>query len=236
MNPIKHIAFTCALLSTAAVPALASAAPSVSADKPCYVPGQQQRVTGSGYKPGGEVSLSYNQSGPHGNNAMGATTTADGAGNIDALFKTPDLASSDDTRETVNLGASDNEPPQNGAPPALGTTQFLSSTFDAIVPAWDARKVNPRKKATFSAYGFEAVGGKTLYAHYVLHGKLRKTVAIGHLTGPCGDLKKTQRQFPFRPVRAGTYKVKLDATKKYPNKSPGYTYKRVKVSKKRAVR
>jgi hypothetical protein len=236
MNPIEHIAFTCALLSTAAVPALASAAPTVSADKPCYVPGQQQRITGSGYKPGGEVSLSYNQSGPHGNGLMVGTTTADGAGNIDELFKTPALASSDDNQETVNLGASDDEPPQNGTPPALGTTQFLASTFDAIVPAWDAHKANPRKKTTFHAYGFEAVGGKTLYAHYVLHGKLRKTVAIGRLTGPCGDLKKTQRQFPFRPVRAGTYRVKLDATKSYPNHSLGYTYTRVKVSKKRAVR
>jgi hypothetical protein len=207
MNSPKYIALTCALLSTSAVPALASADPTVNSDRPCYVPGQEQHIT----------------------------VTADGAGNIDAHMKTPDLASSDDTQETVNLAASDDEPP-GSAPPALGATQFLSSTFDAIVPPWDAHKVSPRKKSTFFAYGFEAVGGKTLYAHYVLHGKLLKTVAIGRLTGPCGDLKKTARQFPFRPVKAGAYKVKLDATKSYPNHSQGYTYKHVKVSKKRAVR
>jgi hypothetical protein len=224
----------CTAVAAVAAPAFAIADPTIQADRPCYVPGQQQHLTGSGYEPNKEVTLSYNQSGPHGNGTRTGTTTADGAGNINAFFKTPDLASSDDTQETVNLGAFSTDLAQGPTAPPLGTTQFRTSILDALVPAWESRKGSPRRMTTFYGWGFEAVGGKTLYAHYVLRGKLRKTVAIGRLSGPCGDVKKRGRQFPFRPVRAGDYKVKLDATKRYPNKSPGYTYKHVKV--RRAVR
>jgi hypothetical protein len=235
MSSKRYILTACALLSTAAVPAVANAAPTVKADKPCYVPGQAQHIAGGGFAPNGQVSLSYNESGPHGSNAMGATTLANAAGDIDDRLKTPDLASEDDTQEEVILGASNDEPPGPN-PPELATTQFKVSILDAWVGPWESHKASPRKRTTFYGYGFGAIGGKKLYAHYVLHGKLRKTVAIGGLSGVCGDIKKKQRQFPFRPVMAGTYRIKLDATKKYPNTSPGFTYKRVKVSKKQAVR
>jgi hypothetical protein len=97
------------------------------------------------------------------------------------------------------------------------------------------RTGNPRKRAGYLATGFTTAAGRTLYAHYVLRGKLRKTAAIGRLKGPCGDLTKNGRQFPFRPVPAGVYTIKVDATRRYPNKSPGFTYPRVRVSRANAV-
>jgi hypothetical protein len=223
-------------MAALAAPGFAAADPTLQADKPCYVPGQAQQITGSGYQPNGEVTLSYNESGPHGNASRNGSTTADSAGNINDSFETPDLASSDDTQEAVDLGAYSTALAQGGMPPPFGTTQFKVSTLDAFVGPWESHKASPRKKTTFYGYGFGAIGGKKLYAHYVLHGKLRKTATIGSLSGVCGDIKKKQRQFPFRPVKAGTYKIKLDATRKYPNKSPGFTYKKVKVSKRQAVR
>jgi hypothetical protein len=229
MNPTKHIAFVTALLASAATPALAGGPPTIHVDKPCYVEGQAQRLTGSGYPPNGTVTLDYRESGPNGSNSLGAELDVDGAGNIAGRMTTPDLASSDDTQETVDLTAASGDSP--GA-----SVSFKASILDAYVGPWESHKGNPRKRATFYGFGFGAIGGKKLYAHYILRGKLRKTVAIGHVSGACGDVKKAMRQFPFRPVPAGSYNIKLDATRKWPNKSQGFTYRRVKVSKKRAVR
>ena len=116
-------ALACALVGALAAPAFAVADPTVQVDKPCYVPGQEQHITGSGYTPNGEVTISYNEHGQHGSDFKSASVSADGAGNIDGLFETPDLASSDDTRETVDLAASDNVPPSPNPPP-FGSTEL----------------------------------------------------------------------------------------------------------------
>jgi hypothetical protein len=67
-----------------------------------------------------------------------------------------------------------------------------------------------------------------LWAHYVLRGKRVKSLLVGSLTGPCGDLTKTIRQFPFRPVRAGTYAVYFQGSKTL-NKRLGTPYRKVRV-------
>jgi hypothetical protein len=81
---------------------------------------------------------------------------------------------------------------------------------------------------TIRAFGFEPA--KRLWAHYVLRGKLVKTVALGALTGPCGDLTKTIRQFPFRPVPAGTYQVYFQGQKAFDKRAAWLRYPRVKVT------
>jgi hypothetical protein len=229
MNPTKHIALTTALLAGAATPALAGGEQAIHVDKPCYVEGQAQRITGGGYPPNDRVQVDYREFGPNGGDEFGTSLDADGAGNIAARMKTPDLGSNDDTQETVELTAVSGD--DQGA-----SIRFKASILDAYVGPWESHKGNPRKRTTFYGYGFGANGGKKLYAHYVLRGKLRKTVAIGKVHGVCGDVTKKARQFPFRPVPAGSYNIKLDASTRWPNNSEGYTYKQVKVSKKRAVR
>ena len=59
--PIARAARACGLLLTAAlaVPALATAAPTVTADLPCYSPGQPIGLSGAGYTPAGDVGLIF---------------------------------------------------------------------------------------------------------------------------------------------------------------------------------
>jgi hypothetical protein len=229
MRPARHIVTTAAaLLSTAAV---AHAAPSVSVEKPCYSEGQEMVLSGQGFDPSSELSLDLTlttqQSGAHRTETF--PESSDASGVFDASFTTPSLMADQDDTEQIDITVSDAQHHAASASSKL-------SIIDAYVAPWESHKANPRKKATFEGWGFGTVGGKKLYAHYVRKGKLRKTVAVGTLTGPCGNISKRMRQFPFRPVKAGTYRIDLDATKKWPNNSPGYTYSKVKVSKKRAVR
>jgi hypothetical protein len=53
---------------------------------------------------------------------------------------------------------------------------------------------------------------------------------VGRVKGPCGDLAKSARQFPFRPVPAGLWSIKVDTTRRYPNHSLGRLYRHVRVS------
>ena len=69
---------------------------------------------------------------------------------------------------------------------------------------WDRRQVDPRKTVTVRAYGYEPA---RMWAHYVLRSERVKTVYVGALTGPCGNAVKHIREFPFRPVPAGTYSI-----------------------------
>ena len=221
-----------------AVAAPAVAAPTLNADRQCYVENQPAELTGSGYTPNGEVVLSFgvlvgSSMVPEPFGAL--STTADAAGNISLLLRTPELASRDDVVETVVAAATDQQQAAQGVPP-LVTTQWSISLFDAFVGAWEGGRAHPRETTTFYAFGFGAVGGKTLYAHYLLGGKLRKTVTIGRLTGRCGNLRIRMREFPFRPVPAGVWRVEIDASRTYPNSSPAFVYRKVRVSKSNAVR
>ena len=63
---------------------------------------------------------------------------------------------------------------------------------------------------TFRVMGWEPY--RTVYAHYFLNGKRIKTVEIGSVSGPCGDMTKKVRQFPFRPVPAGRYRIRFTGT------------------------
>ena len=65
---------------------------------------------------------------------------------------------------------------------------------------------------TIDTYGWTA-DGDTLYAHYYSGTTHVRTARIGAVTGPCGDLPKTVRQFPFRRVRAGQWRVFFSATR-----------------------
>jgi hypothetical protein len=75
-----------------------------------------------------------------------------------------------------------------------------------------------------------------LYAHYFLKGKLKKTVRIGALTGDCGNLTKKMKQFPFRPVPAGDYRIDFDTSRAYLRNAEGIRYPHVKVPASKAVR
>jgi hypothetical protein len=211
-----------------ALPAAAQAAPTITADLPCYFPGQPLALTGSGFTPNVDVSLMMQLAGGRGNNLVAPKDPlrTDGAGGLLGRFAAPDLASDNDLRETVTLTASD--------PAGPAATQFLLTNVGVRVGPWLNGRGAPRGLTTFKIVGWEPY--HKVYAHYFLKGKRLKTVEVGSVTGPCGDLTKKMRQFPFRPVPAGTYTVRFTGTRFYDPQGWFVYYKNVVVPKAKAVR
>jgi hypothetical protein len=241
--PIARAARACGLLLTATlvVPALATAAPTVNADLPCYSPGQPIGLSGAGYTPGGDVGLLFQLSGAHGNNMVAPKDPlkADAAGGIGVRLPAPDLASDNDLRENVTLSANDlARMGPNGplGPPeeSFAATSFVLSAVDVLVSPWLRGNANPRALTTFKVVGWAPY--RKVYAHYLLKGKLIKTVQIGSVSGSCGDLTKKVRQFPFRPVPAGRYRVRFTGTSFYDPQGFWIGYREVVVAKSKAVR
>jgi hypothetical protein len=215
-----------------------AAMPTLQTDRPCYTPGESITYTGGGYTPNGEVDFFFSLMGKNGSKLLaGNPTDADGSGNIRATYEAPELASSDDTSEGLVATANDQarQAPGSTAPPEdqFGAAEATLSTFDVFVPPWDDHKVDPRRKVRVKAFGYEPA--TRLWAHYVRNGHLVKTVFIGKLRGPCGNLTKRIREFPFRPVPAGTYAVYFQGSKRL-DKRQGTPYRRVRVSARKAVR
>jgi hypothetical protein len=241
--PIARSARACGLLLTAALaaPALATAAPTVGTDLPCYSTGQPIGLGGAGYTPAGDVAVSFALSGAHGNNLVTAKDPlkADAAGGIHSTLAAPELASDNDLRETVTLTAQDQArigPTGPIGPPedSFATTQFTLSAVDVLVLPWLIGHVNPRAQTTFKVMGWEPY--RKVYAHYFLNGKRIKTVEIGSVSGPCGDMTKKVRQFPFRPVPAGRYRIRFTGTPFYDPQGFWIGYRDVVVPKAKAVR
>jgi len=82
---------------------------------------------------------------------------------------------------------------------------------------------------TLRTFGWTPLTG-TLYAHYVRAGRLVRTVPLGRLRGPCGDLVRPMREFPFRPVPAGSYRVQFDNRRAFTTTGPRMGYRRVVVA------
>jgi hypothetical protein len=240
--PITRTARACGLLLTAAlaVPALAAAAPTLNADLPCYSPGQPIGLSGAGYTPAGDVGLIFQLSGRRGSNMVAPNSLkADAAGGISARLPAPALASDNDLREDVVVTANDlARIGPNGplGPPeeSFAVTHFLLSAVDVLVSPWLIGNGNPRALTTFKVVGWAPY--RRVYAHYFLKGKRIKTVQIGSVSGPCGDLTKKVRQFPFRPVPAGRYRIRFTGTSFYDPQGFWIGYREVVVPKAKAVR
>lgn len=235
-----------ALLRAAAVgcgaaalsPAAAAAdTPLFFAEGECYVPGVPLHLEGIGYTPGGDVVISFNVLGSGaGRNLFSKPFAAGAEGNWFATFRTPDLAVPNEIREQLVMAATDQVRSKANAPPEeqFATTSVELSAWGIEVAAWGSGQARPGKRTRVRAYGFGPVNGESfsgsLYAHYLRGGKLVKTVKVGELKEPCGDLQTRMRQFPFA-ARPGKYSVDFDAVKRYSKKAPGIRYRRVVVPK-----
>lgn len=235
----------------AALAPTALAAPRVAVDRPCYTPGQRIRVSGSEFSPAGGVSLLFNLDLGHDPPELGsATTTAGASGAISMDLRAPDA----DRRlqQQVALAADDDQLIADGADPdtAAGTATFWISQFGVIARPWmtgrSEHRGEPRRRIAFYAVGWETAGGHALYAHYlrgarvtrgrVTGGVLERTVRLGALSGPCGDLAVTMREFPFRPVAAGDWTIDFSTSPAWPARWQLHTgYAHVLVPRSRAV-
>lgn len=215
--------------------AVAQAAPTLELDRACYMPGQTMTVTGGGYRPNGDVMVTFGWEGRHGRDSGWIDTRADANGEIFARLDAPGLASSRDLFEDgVALGSNlqrEGEPPLDPS----NAVSFGLSELAVLNRDWGANRVDPRRRSTFSFRGFQAAG-PVVYAHYVRRGRLVKTVRMGATRGPCGDLRVRIRQFPFRPVPAGSYTVVFDGARAWPNSTDGVRWPRIRVPRAKAVR
>ena len=211
-------------------PALATAqgpSPTLVSARPCFSAATGIELTGDGWTPGGEVRLQgrYVETDQR---ALDVTVRADDAGRIkfESAYHT-DLA----VRSLAEVTASDLTRLAAGAPAEQreAVTRFTLSWFGPFYRPWNTNgpaRGRPGRVRTLEASGYIRNAGQTLYAHYLrVRDERFRTVRVGVLRGACGSLRVRFREFKFRPVRAGTYRVFFDTNPRateFTFDSPGY--------------
>ena len=190
-------------------------APTLKAALPCFSEATDAEVTGEGWTPGGQVRLRGRYVSGGAGEALDVTVTADAQGRIVFASRVPN----DSGRvRGVEMTAEDLTRTAAGAPPEqrTATTRFSLSWFGVFYRPWNTdgpARGRPGRVRTIEAAGWlgSTRRSDTLYAHYYRLGTGRfRTVRVGRLTGPCGTLKRRFREFAFRPVPRGTYRVFFD--------------------------
>jgi hypothetical protein len=234
------IAVPLCIVAALVAAASAHAAPTIKSDLPCYTPGQSMDLTGGGFGPGHDVVFFLAMKGEHGNRLLYTDPVkTDAGGALGTTLRAPNLASDDDTQEHVTLTANDQTlmgpNGANGVPDgSFAVTQFLLSRFGAFVDAWEqARRGDPSRSAKLVVNGWAPY--RAVWAHYFLNGKRVRSVRIGSVHGPCGDLSKTIKQFPFRPAPAGTWTVFFSPTQVFDRDGLWFRSRRFVVPKAKAV-
>ena len=181
------------LLATPAV----SAAATLDAGKSCYFNNSLARLSGSGFAPDSQIVFRAN------GQRINSSTASDSAGNFLVNYDPRHT----NTERKVVLRATD----------AAGTS--------ASVTIWVTRKrrvtADPRRssnvrtwEAVLSLFGF---GHGRAYIHYRNpKGKLKKTVRLGRLRGPCGRLKTDERRvMPFDDPAFGIWHLQFDTHRRF---------------------
>jgi hypothetical protein len=226
--------------AAATAPSIASARPAVQADHACYRPGDDLALTGSAFTADAEVAFIFDMSGKNGRNLLFSDPNprTDAAGGVRATYRVPELASSDDRREQLFITANDQAkfgpdgpigPPEESF--ANVTTQL--SQWDVLADSWLDGQGDPQRAMHIEAFGW--THEKALWAHYFRGTKRIKTVRIGALQGACGDLTKRVRQFPFRPVAAGSWTIYFSGSQFFDKSKPWIRFPRVRVPVGKAV-
>jgi hypothetical protein len=212
----RPAALAACLLATAAAPAAASAAPTISVDRPCYAdPSLREdrvKLSGKGFTPlaGYRVLLD-------GKELTGGTGTVGATGELNGSFAAPQLPPS--AREQVYaVGVEEIPSTAEGAPPPLSAvTEFgVSRLTVGFRPATG----NPATlRVVYSLNGFSLQGRvtPTVYLHWIRpDGHLERTAKLGTALGPCGAIRASARRrlFPFMPGH-GLWRLQFDT-------SPGF--------------
>jgi hypothetical protein len=226
-------AILAAIAAAAALPSTASGQASLATNLPCYSPGEGIRFTGSGYTPNAAITIGLAGNGRSGH----YNATADAAGALSFTGTAPGLDDFGASPPRVQLLASATDQTTLGPAGPLPTTlvamtEITLSDWDLLILPWETMGPaagKPKRVVTMRTYGWTSLSG-TLYAHYVRRGRLVHTVPLGRLRGPCGDLTRKMRQFPFRPVPAGRYTVQFDVRPRYVDRGPRLGYRAVVVA------
>jgi hypothetical protein len=211
-----------------------ASAPTLQTDRTCYSTGQKVDITGAGFTPGGAASFNLTVDGPTADRTvLLGSLVAGSTGEVAGAFGAPRLASRNELREQVTVTGTD-QTTGPARPPAV--TQFTVSFRGLAVddPGWRGlpKRADPRRRTRFQLVGF--VPATVAWAHYRYGGRTVRSVRLGALQAPCGDLVKTMRQFPFSPVRAGRWTIMFSGDARF-DPSSAYLQVNVLVPRAKAV-
>jgi hypothetical protein len=186
----------------------------VTLDRTCYAPGDAIVHTGRGFAPNAQVGEFVGFFAPGGGGdplrSLGATITTDASGSFTIALRAPQLARrSDRTEDALSLFL---DPGLVASPPTMvPSAEWTLSARDIKIAQWANRIGDPARSMTVDTYGW--TGGRTnLYAHYYRGTTRIRSAKVGALTGACGNLKKQVKQFPFKRVKAGEWRVFFSTT------------------------
>jgi hypothetical protein len=214
----RSAALAACLLTAAVAPGIASAAPAIHVDRPCYADPslREDRVhlSGSGFTP-----LTTYQVTLDGRELPGGTGQVGATGAIDGSFAAPDLSmlGKGVGEHVYELGVHEVRDPEADAPVISAGTQFgVSRLSVAFRPA----RGNPSSlRVTYRMQGF-SLGGRvtpSVYVHWIApDGRLRRTARVGTALGPCGEIRASTRRrlFPFQPER-GRWRLQFDTSRHF---------------------
>jgi hypothetical protein len=212
VGPVAAFGVTLALALTAtlAASATAHAAATLFVNRPCYVITKQipsMTITGSGYVPNSQVLITSTAN-------VDSSTTANAVGAIALKLNAPAPHFSVPSVKTILFTAKD-----EGTSPAI-----VASTPVRVAPLGALHGSTPK------APGLKALGevtnwafsgftpGKTIYAHYTIHGQQVASQAFGTAHGACGTLHARAPLYPATPQHA-SYPVQFDDVKGYSPKA-----------------
>jgi hypothetical protein len=230
-TPLRRTAAASVILTAAigASAAPASAVISLAPARPCLSELDAVSPNAAGLTPGGAVKFDLLSNGRPLLSTSSQPAGADGTYRVAEPYTASviDKWFPDATTETIPLTmtVTDLTRLNSGQPPTspevAATANVTFSRFAIFATTATAAPIRPRTRVRFRAVGWTTATGRPLFVHYVLGRRIIRTVRLGQLTGACGNMTKTlERAFPFRPVRAGQYRLLFSTSVINPLRAP----------------
>jgi hypothetical protein len=231
-----------AALGASAVPA--SAVIGLAPVRPCLSELDAVSPNAAGLTPGGPVKFDLLSNGQLLLSTTSQPAAADGTYRVAQPFPSSvtDKWFTDPATDTIPLqmNVTDVTRLNGGVDPATGevaaSAAVTFSRWNVFIGTPGGRSPTPRDKIRFRAVGWTSGINGPLYVHWIRGRTDVHAERLGVLKGPCGNVTKTlQRAFPFRPVRAGQYRL-LFNTSANPNRAPQLVTRLIRVRARDAVR
>jgi hypothetical protein len=159
-------------------------------------------INATGFAPGEQIAFSYDNFA-----TVALQAPADGAGSLASGVPAPALQKNRHYG-TFTLSAK-----------GMTSGATASSAAFPVVTPWVTLPSGgrPTSRVLYHVYGFP--NGKTVYAHYTLHGSQRAVKRLGKAAGPCGTLRK---RLPLLPAKfhAGKWIYHFNNSKSDRNQRP----------------
>jgi hypothetical protein len=191
------------VLLVLALAAPASAAPKMASLHPCYAsdgpaPAQRETISvlASGFTPAAHVDLYID-------GQLQFSGRADISGAAAAKIPAP-FQSIGQRPFTLTLQEQEN------------TANFVTATslVTNLSVTLRPKRARPSRKVRFSGRGF--TNDAPVWGHYLLHGKVRKTVRLARRpVQPCGIFHAKRRQIPVHHPATGTWLLQVDQQRRY---------------------